>query len=149
MVRKLGMKVRGDGGNQISLAFPNGSRIVGLPGTRANGGVRGFSAVSLLMIDKAARIEESMYKALRPMLAVGDGALWIMSTPFGKRGFFYDNSELGGSNLTRKPLPENAGLVVGHFQLETLDHPIVPAIEAGEGECLLHGGRCDERIEYV
>ena len=93
---KLGMKVRGDGDNEISLAFGNGSRIVGLPGTRADGGVRGFSAVSMLIIDEAARVEEAMYKALRPMLATGDGDLWIMSTPFGKRGFFYECWEHGG-----------------------------------------------------
>jgi hypothetical protein len=36
--------VRGDGDNGISLLLPNGSRIVGLPGTEAT--VRGFSAVS-------------------------------------------------------------------------------------------------------
>ena len=96
LVGQLGVKVRGDGHNEISLVFPNGSRIVGLPGTRTDGGVRGFSAVSLLIIDEAARVEEAMYKALRPMLAVGDGHLWMMSTPFGKRGFFYENWELGG-----------------------------------------------------
>jgi hypothetical protein len=28
-VRRLGIKVRGDGDNEISIAFPNGSRIVG------------------------------------------------------------------------------------------------------------------------
>ncbi len=75
LVRRLDVEVRGDGHNEISLAFPNGSRIVGLPGTRTDGGVRGFSAVSLLIIDEAARVEEAMYKALRPMRvrAVGEG----------------------------------------------------------------------------
>jgi hypothetical protein len=28
-VRKLGIKIRGDGDNEISIAFPNGSRIAG------------------------------------------------------------------------------------------------------------------------
>jgi phage FluMu gp28-like protein len=68
--------------------FPNGSRIVGLPGTEAT--VRGFSAVSLILIDEAARVQDEMYKSLRPMLAVGDGDLWLMSTPWGQRGFFYE-----------------------------------------------------------
>ena len=87
-VRRLGVKPRGDGDNALSLLLPNGSRIVGLPGTEAT--VRGFSAVSLLLIDEASRVEDSLYKALRPMLAVGRGDLWLMSTPNGKRGFFYD-----------------------------------------------------------
>ncbi len=97
MVRKLGIRPRGDGDNEISLLFPNGSRIVGLPGTEAT--VRGFSAVSLLLIDEAARVEDAMYKALRPMLAVGDGDLWLMSTPCGKRGFFYEAWEHGGRGV--------------------------------------------------
>jgi hypothetical protein len=46
MLRTLGIRPRGDGDNEVSLLLPNGSRIVGLPGTEAT--VRGFSAVSLL-----------------------------------------------------------------------------------------------------
>ncbi len=94
MTQNLGIKPRGDGDNAISLQYPNRSRIVGLPGTEAT--VRGFSAVSLLLIDEAARVEDVMYKSLRPMLAVGDGDLWLMSTPYGKRGFFYDAWQHGG-----------------------------------------------------
>jgi hypothetical protein len=79
MLRTLGIRPRGDGDNEVSLLLPNGSRIVGLPGTEAT--VRGFSAVSLLVIDEAARVMDAMYKGLRPMLAVGEGDLWMMSTP--------------------------------------------------------------------
>ncbi len=87
LVRRLNIRPRGDGDNTTSLLFPNGSRIVGLPGTEAT--VRGFSAVSLILIDEASRVDDSMYEALRPMLAVGGGDLWLMSTPNGQRGFFY------------------------------------------------------------
>ena len=86
--RSVGVKARGDGDNEISMLFPNGSRIVGLPGSEAT--VRGFSAVSLMLIDEAARVSDELYKAVRPFLAVGGGDLWLMSTPYGKRGFFYD-----------------------------------------------------------
>ena len=79
----------------ISLLFPNGSRIVGLPGTEDT--TRGFSAVSLLLVDEAARVEDTAYNALRPSLAMSDGDLWLMSTPYGKRGFFYDTWEHGGA----------------------------------------------------
>jgi len=34
-VMRLGMKPKGDGENALSVAFPNGSRIVGLPGNEA------------------------------------------------------------------------------------------------------------------
>ncbi len=99
MVRRLGIAPRGDGSGDASLVFPNGSRIVGLPGVE--GTVRGFSAASLLLIDEASRVEDAMYKALRPMLAVGDGDLWLMSTPFRKRGFFYSAWEHGGEKWHR------------------------------------------------
>jgi hypothetical protein len=98
MVGMLGIAPRGDGDNAISLMLPNGSRIVGLPGTE--GTVRGFSAVSLL-IDEAARVEDSMYKSLRPMLAVGRGDLWLMSKPCGRRGFFYEAWTHGGPEWKR------------------------------------------------
>src|SRR5258708_29950826 len=77
--RRLGIRPKGDGDNEISLAFPNGSRIVGLPGNEAT--VRGYSGVSLLLVDEAARVKDDLYKALRPMLATSQGTLWLMSTP--------------------------------------------------------------------
>jgi hypothetical protein len=97
--RRLKVKPKGDGDNEISLAFPNGSRIVGLPGSEAT--VRGFSAVSLMLVDEAARVTDELYLAIRPMLAVSSGALWLMSTPFGKRGFFYEAWENGGEEWER------------------------------------------------
>ncbi|MGE5647068.1 MAG: terminase large subunit domain-containing protein [Acidobacteriota bacterium] len=102
-VRRLGFRARGDGDNEISLLLPNGSRIVGLPGTEAT--VRGFSAVSLMLIDEAARVSDELYLSMRPMLAVGDGDLWLMSTPHGKRGFFWDAWENGGPEWTRVSAP--------------------------------------------
>jgi phage FluMu gp28-like protein len=97
--RKLRMKVKGDGDNEMSLAFPNGSRIVGLPGTEAT--VRGFSAVALLLVDEASRVSDDLYMAIRPMLAVSGGTLWLMSTPNGKRGFFYEEWANGGETWER------------------------------------------------
>ena len=98
-VQRLGIKPRGDGDNEKSLLFPNGSRIVGLPGR--DGTVRGFSAVNLILIDEAARVRDDLYRAVRPMLAVSGGDLWLMSTPCGKRGFFYEEWANGGAKWER------------------------------------------------
>ena len=103
--RRLGVRTKGDGDNELSLLFPNGARIVGLPGSEAT--VRGFSAVSLLLVDEASRVSDDLYKALRPMLAVSDGTLWLMSTPFGKRGFFYEAWAKGGRDWMRVRVPAN------------------------------------------
>ena len=102
-VRRLRIRPKGDGDNEISLAFPNGSRIVGLPGTEAT--VRGFSAVSMLLVDEASRVSDELYLAVRPMLAVSEGELWLMSTPFGKRGFFWEAWEHGGPGWERVRAP--------------------------------------------
>jgi hypothetical protein len=69
--RKLEVSRKGDGDNEMSLLFPNGSRIVGLPGNE--GTIRGFSAVSLLLVDEASRVPDDLYLAVRPMLAVSGG----------------------------------------------------------------------------
>ncbi len=103
MVSKLGIRPRGDGDNAVSLLFPNGSRIVGLPGNENT--VRGFSAVSLLLIDEASWVDDSLYKALHPMLATTNGDLWLLSTPCGKRGFFYEEWKHGGPGWFRISVP--------------------------------------------
>src|SRR4029077_17605634 len=71
----------------LRLELANGSRILSLPGTEAT--VRGFSGVSLLIIDEAARVMDPLYFAVRPMLAVSKGRLVALSTPFGQRGGFH------------------------------------------------------------
>ena len=92
-------RLRGDGTNRTSLALPNGSRIVGLPDQPAT--VRGFSGVSLLLLDEASRVPDETYVTLRPMLAVSGGDLWLLSTPGGKSGFFWEAWELGGEEWAR------------------------------------------------
>ena len=116
--RKLGIRPKGDGDNEISLELPNRSRIVGLPGTEAT--IRGFSAVSLLLVDEAARCSDDLYLAIRPMLAVSDGTLWLMSTPMGKRGFFYETWANGGPEWERfrAPATECARIRKAHLDEE-------------------------------
>lgn len=99
MLRRLGIPIRGDGYNRLSFLLPNGSSIVGLPAAADK--VRGYSAVSMLVIDEASRVSEEMYQAVDPMLAVSGGDLWMISTPFGKRGFFYEEWTHGGPEWMR------------------------------------------------
>ncbi len=73
---------------KLQLELSNGSRIVSLPENEI--GIRGYSGVSLLIIDEAARVSDGLYLAVRPMLAVSRGRLIALSTPYGKRGWFYD-----------------------------------------------------------
>lgn len=88
--------------NKLSATFGNGSRIVSLPASEST--IRGFSAVDLLIEDEAARVDDELYKAVRPMLAVSGGRLILASTPWGQRGHFYDEWRDGGDAWRRVTL---------------------------------------------
>ena len=89
-----GATVSPDSETKLTLELANGGRIVALPGRE--GTVRGYSAVTLLLVDEASRVDDALYHSVRPMLAVSGGRLIAMSTPFGKRGWWYDALTSGG-----------------------------------------------------
>jgi hypothetical protein len=78
--------------NQESLTrmeLANGSRILSLPGSEKT--TRGYSGVTLCILDEAARVDDSLIAAVRPMLATTNGRFFALSTPAGKRGFFHES----------------------------------------------------------
>lgn len=85
--RRLGKPLPAEAENQLSLILENGSRVVALPGTESN--IRGYSA-DVLVVDEASRVDDSLYAAVSPMLAVTGGRLIALSTPAGRRGWFYE-----------------------------------------------------------
>ncbi len=58
---------------KLGMHLPNGSRIEALPGSEKT--IRGFSGVGLLIVDEAARVDDELYFAVRPMLAVSGGGV--------------------------------------------------------------------------
>ena len=54
-----------------------------------------------MVVDEAARVPDELYHAVRPMLAVSGGRLILLSTPFGKRGFFHHEWTEGGPEWHR------------------------------------------------
>ena len=69
------------------LEWANGSRLMAMPDRQQ--GVVGFTPTKIV-IDEASRVSDVLYMSLRPMLALGRAELELLSTPFGKRGFFFD-----------------------------------------------------------
>lgn len=96
--RKLGRPVAAEQESATSLTLENGSRVLSLPGTEAT--VRGLTA-DLMLIDEASRVEDELYAALRPMLAVSGGQLVAMSTPHGRRGWWAEAWHDGGPGWER------------------------------------------------
>lgn len=84
----LDMSVPAVSESALQLELKNGSRIVALPGKEAN--IRGYAGVNLIIADEASRIPDDLYYSIRPMLAVSDGRLIALSTPFGTRGWWYE-----------------------------------------------------------
>jgi hypothetical protein len=78
----------------LTIEFVNGSRIISLPGDE--GTIRVYSGVALLVIDEASRVLDNLYRSVRPMLSVSRGGLIALSTPWGKRGWWYE--EWTGTN---------------------------------------------------
>jgi hypothetical protein len=91
--------VPADAESALRIELANGSRIVSLPGKEAT--VRGYSGVDLLIVDEAARVVDDLYCAVRPMLAVSGGRLVALSTPFGKRGWWFKEWSEGGDGWKR------------------------------------------------
>src|ERR1043166_7315901 len=89
--------------NAEELRLANLSRIVCLPCREET--IRGYARISLLVIDEAARVPDDLYRAVRPMLAVSNGRLICLSTPYGKRGFFHDAWANGGADWARVEVP--------------------------------------------
>jgi len=71
----------------LRCELENRSRILALPGEEKT--VRGYSGAALIVIDEAARVEDELLAAVRPMLATSNGRLIALSTPAGKRGWFH------------------------------------------------------------
>jgi hypothetical protein len=81
-------KVPPESETKQTLELANGSRIIALPGA-AEGAIRGFSGVRALILDEASRIPDALWVAVRPMISVSGGSVMLLSTPFGRRGFYY------------------------------------------------------------
>ncbi len=79
--------------NKLSMSVKGGGRVLSLPGSEAT--IRGFSGATLIVEDEASRVDDALYFSIRPMLAVKQGRLILMSTPFGKRGHFWNEWDTG------------------------------------------------------
>lgn len=78
------------------LQLENKSRLLSLPG--AEGTIRGYSAPALIILDEAARVDDSLVEALLPMLIRSQGRLLALSTPAGRRGWWWSAWEEGGDS---------------------------------------------------
>ena len=70
----------------LRFTLSNGSQVVAVPGDGR--GIRGYTA-NLVLIDEAARTHDDTFAAVAPMVATTGGPIVALSTPHGRRGFFF------------------------------------------------------------
>jgi hypothetical protein len=85
--------------------FGSGMRCSRLVAVVGEDDVVGAANVRLVVIDEAARVSWDVYRAVVPMLALTGGRTVCLSTPFGKRGFFYEAWVKGRSDWERIEVP--------------------------------------------
>ena len=83
------IKLGKDKPTQHRIVLKNGSEILSFPAGRTGYGIRGYT-INLLIADEAAFICEDVWQAVTPMLAMTGGVMWLLSTPHGRGGYFYE-----------------------------------------------------------
>jgi len=125
---KTALKKIEDSKQYVTMA--NGSRIISLPDKE--GTIRTYSGVDLIIIDEASKVSEELFYAVLPMLAVSGGALYLMSSPYGKRGFFHREWTNGDAEWQRYQITARRDVL----SRELLQGLSPPPLDAVSDECM-------------
>lgn len=74
---------------KTKINFKNGTRILCLPCGEKGTGIRGYT-IHRLYIDEASRVPPDVFDAVTPSLITTAGDIILLSTPFGRKGFFWE-----------------------------------------------------------
>jgi hypothetical protein len=116
--RALGRPVATVSATTTHLELANAARVVCLPESEET--IRGFSGVTLLIIDEASRVADDVYSAVLPMLGASYGRLLALSTPWGKQGWWYEAWTTGGARWERIEVPVTLPEVARRIDPEVL-----------------------------
>ena len=91
--------------NVHELELANESRVIGLPANEDT--IRGYPKPDLIVVDEASRVSDGIFTALTPMQATNfeTASFWAISTPWGRRGWWWNEWETGGADWHRVRMP--------------------------------------------
>src|SRR3990167_3333368 len=75
---------------QNKVILKNKSMCIARPVGNTGDAVRGFTG-DILILDEVSRFQEMILNASKPVLLTTAGKIWMCSTPFGKKGYFYES----------------------------------------------------------
>ena len=84
---RLGYPKKRYQGRKHSLELPNGSKIFAVAHNRS--AALGYTA-DIVIVDEAAIVKDEVFAAILPSLTRTNGKLWMLSTPSGQTGIFYE-----------------------------------------------------------
>lgn len=116
--RALGRPTRYVSETTTYLETRGGSRVISLPENEQT--IRGYSGVTLLIIDEASRVSDDLYSAVLPMLGASHGRLIALSTPWGKQGWWYERWISGGDRWERYAVPVSTPEIARRIDPEVL-----------------------------
>lgn len=99
LVQAAGLELNLDALSKTHIELADGGRIMAVPGSERT--LRGVPALDLLIVDEAARVNDELMTAIRPMLATTGGRMMALSTPDGQRGWFFETAREAKAGLGR------------------------------------------------
>ena len=73
----------------LTIYFPNGSRIIFLSGEKQHADHLLGATLDLVILDECARLDRTIWEQyIQPMLVVKGANVWMISTPLGRNWFF-------------------------------------------------------------
>jgi len=109
-----------DNSNDLYLKLTNGTEIEGLPSN--SDAIRGDTKIKCILVDEAAHfklIDDSVIMdAIRPIVKSNKADLFLVSTPNGQRGFFYEiNNEENDYYKIQLPYTEALGWIYSEEEM--------------------------------
>jgi Terminase large subunit, T4likevirus-type, N-terminal len=121
----------------LRMELRGGSRIISLPGSERT--TRGYSRAAAVILDEAARVPDELIASLRPMQATSAaGRKFVaLSTPFGRRGWFFEQWQKAGADRTwlRVEIPAKRCPRISEEFLEEQLEELGPRAYSEEYEC--------------
>jgi hypothetical protein len=116
----------------LRVELANGSRLIALPGSETT--TRGYGAATTVILDEASRVPDSLIAAARPSLATTNGRLIALSTPAGKRGWYFLEWMNGEGWERSRIVASECSRISGEFLADEL-RSLGPRLYAQEYEC--------------